>query len=84
MESEIQAFVERELVRGRGPTPIASDTSLLDAGVLNSLGLLRLLAYLQNTYGIVVEDEELIPEHFGSIRQICAYVTSKQSSPIVR
>jgi acyl carrier protein len=77
MESEIRAFVERELVRGRGPTTITADTSLLDAGVLDSLGLLRLLAYLQQTYAIEVEDEELIPENFGSVRQICAYVSSK-------
>jgi acyl carrier protein len=51
--------------------------SFLEHGIVDSTGVLELVAFLQETYGIVVEDEELIPENLDSLANIAAYVSHK-------
>ena len=58
--------------------PSASvDGSLLDSGLLDSLGIFELVAFLQDTFGIVVEDDEIVPENFETVTQISGYVDGK-------
>ena len=56
---------------------IAEDTSFLDAGIIDSTGVLELISYLEGTWGIEVADEEMLPENFDSIRGIVAYLNRK-------
>lgn len=58
-------------------TKIEDSSSLLDEGVLDSLGILELVNYLQDELGVSVEDEELVPENFRSIDAIASFVDSK-------
>jgi acyl carrier protein len=51
--------------------------SLLGEGILDSTGVLDVVAYVEETFNIEVEDEELVPENFDSIRSLCEYVRRK-------
>ena len=53
------------------------DTSFLEEGVIDSVGVLELVAFLEETYGFRVEDEEIIPENLDSINKLVTYVQSK-------
>ena len=53
---------------------LADDESLLDAGVIDSMGVLELVDFIDERYGIAVREEELVPENFGSIAGIVAFV----------
>lgn len=54
------------------------DTDLfLDQGIIDSTGVLELVAFLEETYGFKVADEELIPENLNSIAFVSEYVTKK-------
>jgi acyl carrier protein len=50
---------------------------LLEEGVLDSLGVLELVNFLQDEHGIPIEDDELVPENFASIDSIAAFVGTK-------
>lgn len=52
-------------------------SQLLEEGVLDSLGVLELVNFLQDEHGIPIEDEELVPENFASIDAIAAFVEAK-------
>ncbi len=52
-------------------------SQLLEEGVLDSLGVLELVNFLQDEHGIPIEDEELVPENFASIEAIAAFVEAK-------
>jgi acyl carrier protein len=54
-------------------------TSFLDAGILDSTGVLELVAFVETAFGISVTDEELIPANFGSIKSLCAFIGRKRS-----
>ncbi|MBV8030072.1 MAG: acyl carrier protein [Betaproteobacteria bacterium] len=56
---------------------LADDTSFLDAGIIDSTGVLELVCFLENSFGIEVTDEEMLPQNLDSIRAITAYVGRK-------
>ena len=51
--------------------------SLLDEGILDSLGVLELVTFLQEELSVAVEDDDLVPENFASIDAIVQFVDSK-------
>jgi len=56
---------------------ITHDGSLLDAGIIDSTGVLELVCFLETTFGIEVHDDEMLPENLDSIRAISNYVDRK-------
>ncbi len=51
--------------------------SFLDSGIIDSTGILELVAFLERTFGIHVEDEELVPENLDSINNISKFLGAK-------
>lgn len=56
------------------------DTSLLDQGIIDSTGVLEVIGFIEETFGITVEDSELLPENLDSIEGIAQYVVRKKNS----
>jgi len=56
---------------------LPEDTSFLDAGIIDSTGVLELVCFLENEFGIEVADDEMLPQNLDSIRAIGAYVKRK-------
>jgi acyl carrier protein len=57
---------------------LKEDTSFLENGVIDSTGVLELVMFIEETYGISVEDDEIVPENLDSISKIAEYVQRKQ------
>jgi acyl carrier protein len=77
LETIINDYISQELVQDATLLPLTNTTSLLDTGVLDSLSLLKLVLFVQERFGIVVDDVDLVPEHFASVDAICAYLRSR-------
>ena len=77
MEVVINDYISREFVHDAALLPLANATPLLETGVLDSLSLLRLVLFVQERFGIVVDDVDLVPEDFASVDAICAYLRGK-------
>lgn len=58
---------------------IDDDAHLLESRVIDSLGVLDIVAFLEQSFGISVTDDELVPENFGSINRMAAFVTQKKN-----
>ena len=58
---------------------IGPDDSLLEDGIVESLGTLDIVLYLEEEFGIQVSDDEMVAEHFESVKSIAAFVESKSS-----
>ena len=56
---------------------LVNDTSLLDQGIVDSTGVLEVIGFIEETFGIIVEDSELLPENLDSIQGIAQYVIRK-------
>ena len=60
------------------PAALADDASLLDAGIVDSTGVLEVVTFLESDFGVTVEDAEIVPENVDSITRIASYVTRKK------
>ena len=54
------------------------EDSLLESGIIDSLGTLEVVEFLEREFGIRVEDEEMLADHFETILAISRFVASKQ------
>lgn len=59
------------------PSKLQDAESLLDSGVIDSTGVLEVIAYLEDTFGFTVEDAEMLPENLDSIERISSFVLRK-------
>lgn len=73
----------REFILGTFPSarkrPLGNDDPLLENGILDSLGVLDIVGFIESEFGITAEDDELVPENFRTIQHIANYVQSKQN-----
>jgi acyl carrier protein len=76
VENEIRNFVIANFLFGRD-LDLQPGDSLLEKGVIDSTGVLELVAFLEEQYAIEVEDDEVTPDNLDSIECIAAYVGKK-------
>jgi acyl carrier protein len=81
LKQSIRTFIETSFLFREARGGLADGESLLGAGLIDSTGILELVTYLEAEFGIVVEDEEIVPENLDSVDQITAYVLRKQPLP---
>ncbi|MFH1061549.1 MAG: acyl carrier protein [Candidatus Omnitrophota bacterium] len=75
----IKEFIINNFLMGADSANIQNDTSFLEEGVIDSTGILELVEFTQETFSIVIEDEELIPDNLDSIDKIAAFIHRKQT-----
>jgi acyl carrier protein len=74
--SAIREFIAENFLF-RADATIDDSQSLLDSGVMDSTGVLELIAFLEATYGITVADSEIVPANLDSVDRISVYLASK-------
>lgn len=75
-EPEIRKFIADKFLFG-DDKKLESDVSLLEAGIIDSTGILELINHLEERYGIKVNDDELVPENLDTIASISAFLSKK-------
>ena len=73
----LRTFILSDVWLDGSPDDLSNDTPLLERGILDSLGILNLVSFIEDEWGVTVEDEELIPEHFGTISRISELIETK-------
>jgi acyl carrier protein len=75
----VREFIIQDFLFGRDDG-FSSSESFLESGMIDSTGILQLVAFLEHTFGIKVEDAELVPENLDSLDNIDQLLESKMSS----
>jgi acyl carrier protein len=75
-ELDIRKFLKDQFLFGED-RPLERDVSLFDQGIVDSTGILELINYLEERYGVKVQDGELLPENLDTIGNICAFLDRK-------
>jgi acyl carrier protein len=81
LQEQIRSFVLEKfpLARKRG---IGFQDDLLQSGIVDSLGILDLVTFVEQSFGIILNDEELLPENFQTIERLSIFVQSKIPSVV--
>jgi acyl carrier protein len=77
---EIRAFVVANFLFGHEGAELTEEQSFLENGIIDSTGVLELVAFLEERYAIAVADRELLPENLDSISNVTRFVTRKLAS----
>ena len=73
----IRDFLLGRLAPASGRADIGDEDDLIDAGVIDSLGIFQLVAFLEERFNISIGDEEITPENFGSVMAIERLVAAR-------
>jgi len=77
LQQQIRDFVTANFYVA-DPKALEDRTSLLDQGIIDSTGVLEVIMFIESTFGVTVEDSEMLPENLDSIERIAAFVARKQ------
>ncbi len=74
---QVRQFLVENFLFGRTDDQFSDDESFLESGLVDSMGILTLVTFVQETFPIAIEDDEIVPENWDSVRRIAAFVASK-------
>jgi acyl carrier protein len=77
LEARIRKHIVDNFVYSGDGQSLDADASLLESGIVDSTGVLELVFFVEESFGIKVKDEELVPRNFDSIAKLAAYVRHK-------
>jgi acyl carrier protein len=76
-KADLRKFIEDNYILGLNGPAFADADSFMDRRIIDSTGFLELVMFLEETWGVVVADDEMVPENLDSLDQLQAYLTSK-------
>jgi len=77
IEAPIRQFIASQLLYSSEGFTHSDDASLLREGIIDSLGVVELVEFLQSKFGVKVEQAEVRPDNFDSVAKMAAYVRRK-------
>ncbi len=80
VRSKLKHFIVTELMHDEDDEVLGDEEPRLGSGIVDSLGIMRLVSYIEEEFGVVVSDEDLVPEHFQSVNRLVAFVEHLQAA----
>lgn len=74
----VRGFIVENFLLGKDHG-FSDEESLLDSGIMDSTGIMHIVAYLEEAYAITIDDEELTADNLDSVRKIAAFVDRKRA-----
>jgi acyl carrier protein len=79
IEQQIKDYISKNLLFSDDGFPFSDEASFLQESIVDSVGIMELVAFVEDTYKIPVKDEEIVPENFDSVSKLSAYVRRKSA-----
>jgi acyl carrier protein len=76
VKEKVRAFV-LEYAAGKGLTEVKDDEPLLTTNIIDSLGSFRMIAFLEETFPLTIEDTDMVPENFQTLNDVESFVVGK-------
>lgn len=81
IETQIRHYIAENLLFSDAGFVYDDDDSFLHEGIIDSLGVLELVVFVEEQFHIIVEDHEITPDNFDSVRRLANYVRRKAHVP---
>lgn len=74
LEDRIRSFILDDLGKGDSAGSLSDDYPLVESGMLDSLGIFQLVAFIEEELGVAIRDDELTPQNFRSVSAIATLI----------
>lgn len=75
---KLRRFIAETILFSNNGYPYPDDASFLENGIIDSMNIMEIVMFVEDRFGIKVEDSEIIPDHFDSIARIADFVERKK------
>lgn len=79
IRTAIRSFIVENFLFGDDSHPLSADLSLIDNDMINSTGILELVGFLEERFGIAIADSDIVPANLDTIEKITAFIQRKQA-----
>jgi len=79
--TRIRDYVARNLLFSENGFQYTDDASFLEEGIVDSMGIIELVTFVESQFGISVADRDLTPENFDSVNKLDAYIRTQLKPP---
>lgn len=80
VEHKLRHYLLQNFLFTEDDAALSSTDSFLEKGIIDSTGILEVIQYLQEEFGIEVRDDEMTPENLDSVARIAAFVARKSKA----
>ena len=80
IEQKLRHYILEDLLFTDDESALNNDDSFLEKGIIDSTGIMEVILFLEEEFGIQVADKEMIPENLDSINNIVSFVLRKQAA----
>jgi acyl carrier protein len=77
VKDQVREFIQKDLASAKGVSSFSDNESLMESGVIDSLGIFRLVAFLEETFRVRIGDEEITHDNLKSVDSIEQLVVAK-------
>lgn len=77
VESLIASYIAENILFSKNGYPYATDASFLENGIIDSMNVLELVMFVEEKFKLHVDDSEIVPENFDSVKNLAAYIKAK-------
>ena len=78
IETVLKEFIAEEFMFDRPASDLSNDLSLIQEGIIDSLGIFMLVSFIDNQFGVKVEPEDVVLDNFETINKIKDLITTRQ------
>ena len=79
-EAQIANYIANKIMYSKNGYPYSHESSFLDEGIIDSASVLELVMFVEETFGISVDDADITPDNFDSVKKLADYVRSKATA----
>jgi acyl carrier protein len=80
IKENIRQYIATNMLFSDKGFPHGDDASFLEEGIIDSVGFMELVAYVQQTFGFEVGPQDLVPENFDSVNKLARYIAAHQAA----
>lgn len=77
IENKIKTYIAKNLLFSGDEFKYSNDASFLEEGIVDSLGVMELVSFVEDQFGVSVDDQEITPDNFDSVTRLAAYIQHK-------
>lgn len=82
VKDRVEAFIIENFLFGDGSYELADTASLIENDIIDSTGVLELVAFIEDNFGIAMADSDIVPQNLDSLARIAAFIEAKAAVPV--
>lgn len=82
VEAKIRAYIAENILFSKNGYPYADTASFLENGIIDSMNVLELVVFVEENFGLTVDDQEVVPENFDSVARLSEFVRRKAPAKV--